>query len=37
VLVLTQMNRILEAGPGAWLARVEAGVPTTVLSDAAVA
>jgi glycolate oxidase len=37
VLVLTRMNRILEVSPGELLARVEAGVPTAVLADAAAA
>jgi glycolate oxidase len=37
VLVLTRMNRILEISPGELLARVEAGVPTAVLADAAAA
>ena len=37
VLVLTRMNRILEVSPGELLARVEAGVTTAVLADAAAA
>jgi glycolate oxidase len=37
VLVLTRMDRILEVSPDELLARVEAGVTTTALSDAAAA
>ena len=37
VLVLTRMDRILEISPGELLARVEAGVTTSVLADAAAA